>query len=464
MKTQSGSAQVAWKPAPVAGAVVALFGLATQPAAAQEVTFARDVAPILYENCVECHREGSFAPMSLLTYDEARRFAPMIRYRVAERMMPPWHVDQTVGVQRFANDASLTDEEIRTIVAWVDQGAPRGDQADLPPPPRLPEGGAWQLEEILGRAPDVIVRSTPYSVEAQGQDQWWNPDTEWQPLDEARWMMAYEFKPAYPNGLKVVHHGHTNVVFTGAGGDRPDVGEGGTVAVAHYGVGKAYEVFPDGVGMRLPAGEGRVAWDIHYSALHVEQSVPGDVVEVGLWLYPKDQDPPEIATEGEVLFRVDRINGHDRPLSRGNDILIPPHGYQVIQGVHVLDEPALISSFRPHMHTRGKEMSMEAIYPDGRREVLGKVDNYKHIWQLSYEFEEDAKPLLPKGTVLLFTSVFDNTADNPLNPDPNQWVVFGRRGPDEMSHMWVGITYLTEEQYEEIRRRRELIPVAQAGR
>lgn len=450
-------AGVATGTVPAAAALASWASLA----AAQEVTFARDVAPILYENCVACHREGSFAPMPLLTYEQARRYANAIRYRVSQRMMPPWHVDRTVGIQRFSNDASLSDEEIRTIVAWVDRGAPRGNDADLPPPPELPEGGAWQLERVLGRAPDVVIRSTPYSVQARGQDQWWGPETEWRPLERPRWMMAYEFKPAYPNGLKVVHHGHTNLVFAGASRGE---GEAGTVAVAHYGVGKAYEVFPAGVGMRIPAGPGTVSWDIHYSSLHVDHPVPDDVVEVGLWFYPEDAPEPELATEGEVLFRVDRFNGHDRPMARGNDILIPPHGYQVLQGVHVLDRPALISSFRPHMHTRGKEMSIEAIYPDGRREVLGKVDDYKHIWQISYDFEEAAKPLLPKGTVLLFTSVFDNTAANPLNPDPDQWVVFGRRGPDEMSHMWVGITYLSEAQYEEIKRRREATPIADASR
>jgi hypothetical protein len=165
-----------------------------------------------------------------------------------------------------------------------------------------------------------------------------------------------------------------------------------------------------------------------------------------------------------VLFRVDGHDSYDRPMNRANDILIPPHGYQVLQGVHVLEEPALISSFRPHMHTRGKEMSIEAIYPDGHREMIGKVEDYKHIWQLGYEFEEDAKPLLPKGTVLMFSAVFDNTADNPLVPDPNQWVVFGRRGPDEMSHMWVGITYLSDAQFEQIKKQRESTPIAQATR
>ena len=143
-------------------------------------------------------------------------------------------------------------------------------------------------------------------------------------------------------------------------------------------------------------------------------------------------------------MRVDRMSG----MPRGGDILIPPGGQQVLQGVHVLDRPTLINSYRPHMHMRGKEMSMEAIYPDGRREVLGKVSNYKHNWQLAYQFAPEAKPLLPAGTVLLFTSVFDNSAANPLNPDPEQWVVFGRRGVDEMSHMWVGITELDQEDFD----------------
>jgi len=437
-------------------AVAALLALPARPVAAQEVTFAKDVAPIVYENCIECHRPGSFAPMSLINYEDVRRYARTIRSRVSQRQMPPWHADKTQGIQDFANDASLTDEEIQTIVRWVDAGTPRGNDADLPPAPVLPEGGAWHAEGIIGRPPDIIVQSTPYSVHAYGQDQWWNPRVTWDALGEERYLMAYEFKPRYPDGLLVVHHGHASLVFP------DDQGMRGGVGIAHYGVGKSYEVFPEGVGMRIPAGEGIVDWNIHYSSLSVDHDVSNDVVDIGLWLLPRGERP-ELETEGEVLFRVDGHSSYDRPMNRANDILIPPNGYQVLQGVHVLEEPALISSFRPHMHTRGKEMSIEAILPDGSRRMIGKVEDYKHIWQLGYEFEEDAKPLLPKGTVLLFSAVFDNTADNPLVPDPNQWVVFGRRGPDEMSHMWVGITYLSDEQFAEIQTRREARPVAQAN-
>ena len=437
---------------PIGVALVAVLTLSSQPLAAQEVTFAEDVAPIFYENCVECHRVGSFAPMSLMTYEDARRYATRIRSRVASKQMPPWHAAETLGIQDFANDVSLTDDEIRTIVQWVDAGAPRGNPANMPPEPVLPEGGAWQAEAIIGRPPDIVVQSTPYTVAAYGQDQWWNPTVEWEALGEERYMFAYEFKPRYPDGLLVVHHGHASLVFPG---------QRGGVGIAHYGVGKGYEVFPDGVGMKLPAGPGIVDWNIHYSALSVDHDVTNDVVDIGIWLMPRGEEP-ELETEGEVLFRVDRHNGHDGPMTRANDILIPPHGYQVLQGVHVLEENTLISSFRPHMHTRGKEMSIEAVTPDGRRMMIGKVEDYKHIWQLGYEFEADAKPLLPKGTVLLFSAVFDNTEDNPLNPDPDQWVVFGRRGPDEMSHMWVNITYLSDEEFEAMKRQRENTPVAQA--
>ena len=410
---------------------------------AQEVTFTKDVAPILYENCVTCHRPGSFAPMSLLTYENARLYAPLMKLKVQTRQMPPWHLDQTVGIQDYRNDVSLTDEEIETIVRWADGGAVKGDDADMPESPMLAEGGAWSLEEMFGRPPDVVVSSSAYDVVANGQDQWWAPSEKFVGADEDRWIKGYEFKPAYPNGLKVVHHGHASLQFAGRDG-----GYDGGVGIAHYGVGKRWETYPEGVGMLLPPGEAEVSWNIHY--FPAGELVEDDVVDVGLWLYPEGERP-EIETRGEVTFMVDRRNG----MPRAGDILIPPHGRQILQGVHVLKSPTLISSFRPHMHMRGKEMSMEAIYPDGRREMLGKVSDYRHIWQLSYQYEEDAQPLLPAGTVLLFTSVFDNTADNPLNPDPEQWVVFGRRGVDEMSHMWVGITDLEQEEYETMMERRK---------
>jgi hypothetical protein len=410
-------------------------------------TFAADVAPIIYENCILCHQPEGIAPMSLISYEEARPWASRIRLRVEQRLMPPWHLDKTVGIQDYKNDISLTDEEIQTIVRWVGAGAPEGDPANMPPVPELPTGDDWQLAGELG-PPDLIVRSTPYDVKAGGQDQWWTPEIEFEGIEEPRWIMAYEFKPSYPGGKKVVHHGHANFV-QGDGNAR--------VQLADYGVGKGYQIYPENSGVLLPAGRGSIVWNIHYAPFATDLAVLGEVTEAGVWFYPEGYEP-EIRTGGERLFNIDRSGGEtrrNRGMSRGADILIPPHSYQVLQGVTVLDTPAVMYSVRPHLHTRGKELSIEAIYPDGRREMLFKTDKYRQRWQIAYQFADRATPLLPRGTVLLMTSVFDNTAANVDNPDPNQWVTFGRGGVHEMSHAWIGITDLTQEEYDKLKAERD---------
>ena len=392
-------------------------------------TYSKDVAPILQAKCASCHNPEGIGPMPLQNYEQVKPFAALIHDRTSKRIMPPWHVDTGIGIQSFKNDASLSDDQIDIIEDWFLAGAPEGDPTDLPEPIEFPSGAAWQLGDQLG-PPDLIIKSSPYDVIANGQDQWWTPNVPFQGLNSERFLKAAEFKPSYPLGKKVVHHGHAVLVPEGGGR---------SVALARYGVGKSWEMFPEGTGMRVPA-DGRIAWNLHYFPVGAEG--PGDVVEVGLWFYPEGQTP-EKETVGEAMFRVDGLKG----MARGQDIVIPPHGYQVLQGTHRLDAPAVIHSYRPHLHMRGRVMTMEAIYPDGKKEVLSQVNNYDHNWQIAYMYEDDVKPLLPTGTILQFTSVFDNTANNPINPDPEQWVVFGRRGVDEMSHAWVGITYIDEEQY-----------------
>jgi len=414
---------------------------------AQDITYSRDIAPILQEKCVTCHNPEGIGPMPLQSYQQVSPFAALIKDRTSKRIMPPWHIDTTTGIQEFKNDASLSDEQIATISAWVENGAPEGNPEHLPAPIEISSGSAWQLTEQLG-PPDLIIKSAPFDVIANGQDQWWTPDVPFEGMEKDRWLRAAEFKPSYPLGKKVVHHGHAVLV--------PE-GETRQVALARYGVGKSWEIYPDGTGMKVPAN-GHIAWNLHYFPVGAEGE--DDVVEVGLWFYDEGFTP-ELETAGEAMFRVDGLNG----MARGQDIVIPPHGYQVLQGTHVLDAPAVIHSYRPHLHMRGKVMTMEAILPDGRKEVLSQVNKYNHNWQISYLYADDAKPLLPKGTVLQFTSVFDNTINNPLNPDPEQWVVFGRRGVDEMSHAWVGITYMNEEQFAEAvterRARQEILTVSQ---
>jgi hypothetical protein len=419
-------------------AVVVAFGF-TAGVAAQGIddevpTFSRDIAPILQESCQSCHNQGGMGPMSFMTYEEVRPWAPIIKHQTTIRHMPPWHIDTSVGIQSFKNDSSLSDEEIRLIARWADAGAPEGDPADLPSPLTFDESDGWKAEPELGRPPDLVLKSEPFTLGANVQDQWWEPVVRFEGILEDRYLMAAEFKPAAGDGLKVVHHGHAVMRF--------DEEDGPSRGVARYGVGKSWEMFPEGVGMRIPAGPGEVLWNIHYAA--IDNEVVDDVVEVGLWFYPEDVTP-SIETQGEMLFRVDNAEH-----MRGQDILIPPHGYQVIQGTHVLESAAIIHSVRPHMHTRGKTMTIEALYPDGRKELLSQINNYDHNWQNTYIYDDHVRPLLPAGTVLLFTSVFDNTAANPINPDPDNWVVFGRRGPDEMNHMWVGISYVPDDQLMEL--------------
>ena len=408
---------------------VLLTAACTQAFAQESPTYSRDVAPILQQKCQTCHNPEGIGPMSLMNYQQVRPFAALIQDRTSQRIMPPWNLDPTIGIQRYKNDDSLSDEQIATITAWAEAGAPEGNPADLPAPIELVSGADWQLGDQLG-PPDLIIRSAPYDVIVNGQDQWWTPSVPFEGLGDERFLRAAEFKPSYPLGKKVVHHGHAVLI--------PE-GERRQVALARYGVGKSWEIFPEGTGMRVP-NDGRIAWNLHYFPVGTEK--PGDVVEVGLWFYPEGQQP-ELETRGETMFRVDGLKG----MARGQDIVIPPHGYQVLQGTHRLESPAVIHSFRPHLHMRGKLMAMEAIYPDGTKEVLSQANNYNHNWQIAYIFEDDVKPILPTGTILQFTSVFDNTANNPINPDPEQWVVFGRRGVDEMSHAWIGITYINEEQY-----------------
>lgn len=412
-------------------AMICMSSALAQSDSAATPTFSKDIAPILQQKCQTCHNPEGIGPMPLMSYEQVKPFASLIKDRTGKRIMPPWNNDPNTGIQKFKNDASLSENQIATIAAWVDADAPEGNPADLPAPVAIVSGADWQLAEQLG-PPDLIIKSAPYDVIANGQDQWWTPNVSFDGMDEERWLRAAEFKPSYPLGKKVVHHGHAVLI--------PE-GERRQVALARYGVGKSWEIYPEGTGMKVPA-KGTIAWNLHYFPVGAEGD--DDVVEVGLWFYPEGEQP-ELVTAGEAMFRVDGLDG----MARGQDILIPPNGYQVLTGTHVLQSPAVIHSFRPHLHMRGKVMTMEAIYPDGKKEVLSQVDNYNHNWQISYLYADDVKPILPTGTVLQFTSVFDNTANNPLNPDPNQWVVFGRRGVDEMSHAWIGITYINEEQYQD---------------
>jgi hypothetical protein len=422
-----------------AGLALALLLPGSKAGGQAPVTFARDVAPILQQKCQVCHRPGSIAPMSLLTYEDVLEHTLLIKRRLLAREMPPWHIDKTVGIREFKNDRSLTDEQINTIVRWIDAGAPLGNPKDLPPPVRWPDPAAWQLAGRFG-APDLVIKSKPYTIQATGQDKWWRPTVE-TGLTEPRWVRAIEIKPSLPGGRKAVHHVLTLLVqhedgITGLASTAAHSDESMTAGLfMEWAVGKTGEIFPENAGKLMLPGA-KIRWEVHYYA--VGDVIPDDVVELGVWFYPKNVVP-----KNRTILRM--FNA-----APGSELDIPPRQTSMTQNFYTLTAPARIENFQPHMHMRGKAMSMQAIYPDGRRELLSMVSNFQWRWHVNYIYADYVAPLLPKGTVLVFTAWHDNTAANPNNPDPDQWVGWGDRTVDEMAHAWVDVTYLEQEDFDRL--------------
>ena len=410
-------------------------------------TFAKDVEPIFQEKCQVCHQPNSIAPMPLISYDDAKQCARTIKTRVAARVMPPWHIDKSIGIREFQNDRSLTDQQVETIVRWVDGGAPMGDPKDLPPPKTFPDPTGWQLAAEFG-PPDLVIKSAPYTLAAETQDKWFRPTSD-TGLTEPRWVRAIEIRPTGADGRKIVHHVLTTLLqqedgVTGLAHSAHDVQTNAGLFM-EWAVGKVGEVFPADSGKLMLPGS-RIRWEIHMFAIGRE--IKDNQVELGIYFYPKGVVP-----KYRTVLRMFDV-------SRGSELDIPPNQVAVTQNYYVLQAPARLENFQPHMHMRGKALSVEAIYPDGRKEVLSAVNNFQWNWHVNYIYADHAKPLLPKGTTLVFTAWHDNTKANPNNPDPRQWVGWGDRTVDEMAHVWVDVTYLEQADFERLAAERK----AQAGR
>jgi len=400
-------------------------------------TFTKDIAPILQARCQDCHRPNAMAPMSLLTYEETRPWARSIKERVAKRQMPPWHLDKSVGVQNFQNDMSLTDEQIATVVKWVDSGSPQGDPKDMPAAKVFPKDDEWQLAKVYNRPPDMIIKSDDYTMPAVSQDQWWKPVVDLG-VKEPLWVKAVEMRPGTAQGRKITHHALAHLIQ-----DDPDTkGDTGDDAAANQGgvlmewaVGKNYDIYRPETGKLILPGA-RVWWDIHYHAVGEQVT---DHVELGVWLYPRDQKPK---------YRTYLTGFQGTTAGAGSRLDIEPNSIGVSQGFHVLKEPAILGNFQPHMHLRGKAMLLEAILPDGTTQTISYVDHFNFNWMTNYIYTDDAAPVLPKGTVIHVVAWHDNTTANQFNPDPNQWVGWGDRTVDEMAHAWVNVTYISQEDYD----------------
>jgi len=425
--------------------------MSAAPSGAQtsaSVTFSKDIAPIFQAKCQACHQPESIAPMSLVTYQQARPWARSIKDRVARRQMPPWHIDQSVGVQKFKNDMSLSDAQIDTIVKWVDAGAPQGDPKDLPPAKALVTTNEWQGVTDGFGAPDVVVKSSEYKMPAVGQDVWYRPMSDI-PLTEPRWVKMVEIRPTNMKARKILHHSIAYLVLQ----DDPEAVNTGTATfglsgpqsredllarrpqLMEWAIGKGYDKFAEGTGKLVVPGE-KISWDQHMHA--VGEEVNGGS-EIGLWFYPKGQEPKKRS------YLIGFTGLREREF-----LDIPPNSVAYTEGFTVLKENTMITNFQPHFHLRGKAMKVEAIKPDGGREIVSYVGNFNFNWMTNYIYEEDASPIFPKGTIIQVSAWYDNTTANKDNPDPEQWVGYGDRTVDEMAHAWMNVVYYTDDEYKAI--------------
>jgi hypothetical protein len=367
-------------------------------------TFYGEILPILQENCQVCHRPnganlgGMVAPMAFTDYETTRPWAKAIAKNVVSGYMPPWHAaPEHTGV--FRNERTLTQGEIDLFVKWADTGAMRGNPKDAPEPVAWPSSEGW----IIGE-PDLIVKMPePYFVADDVVDQYVNFRTELteEMLPEDRWIQAMEFRP----GSSVVHH----IIAPPLGGIAP---------------GNEPTVYRDGLGRKLEKGTS-IRWQMHYHKEAGEGTGVWDQSMVALKFYPKETE-------------ITQVIGSE-PLGRF-DFRIPPGAADYsIQTEHVFDHDVRMLHLMPHMHLRGKSAKYEVTYPDGTHEVLLDVPRYDFNWQTAYEFAELKD--IPKGSKLVFTTTWDNSANNPFNPDPTQTVRFGEPTTDEMSFGFMQFVY-----------------------
>jgi mono/diheme cytochrome c family protein len=416
-------------------------------------SYVADVAPIIAENCASCHRAGGIAPFALDSSLAAQGWSPMIREVVMTKRMPPGQIDNKVG-HKIRNEMNLSDAEMQTLIHWVDAGSPVDGSVDPLAQLTWPDS-KWQNGE-----PDLIVQIEPQTIPATGIVDYMNIPVDLG-LAEDVWIRGSE---VIPGDTSVVHHVITTVVppegardqrevlielinslpveraqqvrtamfAAAASGQRPNIGEilellgpdvnigaflGGSgdvdqASVAGYAPGTASDMYPPGTGGLLRAGTS-LNLQMHYTTSGKETV---DRTEIGIYFYPEGEIPAE------------RMSGG---VGNAFDIEIPAQAKDhEMEITTVVNKDAYIHSLMPHMHFRGKRMDFTAVYPDGREELLLSVPNYSFNWQLTHSLEE---PLfLPAGTRIVARGAFDNSSQNPYNPDPNATIFWGEQSWEEM--------------------------------
>jgi FAD/FMN-containing dehydrogenase len=367
-------------------------------AAADGVTFHNRVAGILQENCQACHRADGGAPFALEEYEEVFAMREMVRNAVQSRRMPPWFADPAVG--HWSNDASLPQADLRDLLAWIEAGAPAGDPRDAPAPKTWPVG--WNIGE-----PDYVVRiPEPIKVPATGRFPYQNVEVKTS-FTEDRWVQGMQIRPTAP---AVVHHVLVFIDEPPAPGERPRQQNALEGFYAAYGPGGFGIVYPDGMAKRLPAGA-TLRFQLHYEPLGEELI---DRTEFGFVF--ADSPPAKIIDTGAA--------------AEPRFVIPAGHPNYPVSAEYHFDEPLELLGFVPHMHIRGKAFRYELIHPDGREEVLLNVPTYNFHWQLEYLLETPLK--VAAGSRLRATGWFDNSPENPHNPDATRDVPFGPQTDDEM--------------------------------
>lgn len=364
------------------------------------ISYAKDIAPLLAERCATCHRSGGVAPWAMVSYAMVRGWSPMMREVIRTRRMPPWHADPHVA--RFANEIGLDVDEKRRLVHWIEAGAPRGDGPDPLAEAPLSPPAEWVLGE-----PDLIVEVSPQEIPATGVVPY-RYETLAFPADRDLWIRGVDLRPSNP---RVLHHGLAWILYpAGHGPPRVEGRDFTRGQFAAYVPGRDVKPLPDGTGYFVPAGS-KIRFQLHYTTTgRVEQDRP----RLGLYL-------SELPLAHELKTgAVGRF-----------DFEIPPGAREYESDAELeIGRDILLYRLSPHMHYRGKRMSFEAEYPDGRVEQLLSVPRYDFNWQRRYLLDPPKR--IPAGTILRIHAAFDNSVYNPANPDPTATVRYGEQSFEEM--------------------------------
>jgi hypothetical protein len=371
-----------------------------------QISYEKTIAPMLSTHCVACHREGGIAPWQMSNYDMVRGFSPMIREVLRTKRMPPWHADPHYGV--FSNDRSLTAEETKTLVHWIEAGSPRGHGAD-PLTAVKKDWPVWALGP-----PDLVVNLPKFDVPATGiiPYQMWTVDN---PLDHDVWVRAVDFLPGARSNL---HHIIATIGGEMAPGDKRDNTDG---SLADYVPGSEPLQIPPESGILLKKGA-KFGFQAHYT---VNGKPVSDVTQMGLYFMDK---PPEYRYRAAIMANP-RIKIPANTKAYTND------------AVYKFDREVLVYSLHPHAHFRGAAAEFVAQYPDGREEVLLNVPRYEFNWQTTYVLKTPI--VLPAGTAVKYSMTYDNSTQNKANPDPNRVVPWGQQTWDEMLFGVIRFRYLT---------------------